>query len=406
MTRKRHLLISLLLSAMLLGAQSAGAADGETVRPELGKPLQAAQELIKAQKYKDALAKVREADAIGSKTAYESFVVDRMRGAAAAGAGDDATAVKSFEAVIKSGRLAAPEALKLSEAIAGSYYRAKDYANAMKWAQSYFKDGGSSPHIRTLLIQSQFLGGDYAGAAKELTAELANDEKAGKTPGEDRLQLLANCHLKLKDYVGYTAALERLVAHYPKRDYWNDLLLRTAKKPGFSDRLSLDLYRLQLATGNVHEPGEYMEMAQMALQAGLPAEAKKIIDQAFAKNILGAGADADRHKRLRDMANKQAADDLKTMPQSEAQVAGAKDGNAAVNLGFAYVTAGQAEKGIALMEKGIQKGGLRRPEDAKLHLAIAYLNAGNKAKAQQGFKSVQGSDGASDLARLWLLHSK
>ena len=42
----------------------------ESLRPEVGKPLQAAQELMKAQKYKEALAKIREADAVSGKTAY------------------------------------------------------------------------------------------------------------------------------------------------------------------------------------------------------------------------------------------------------------------------------------------------------------------------------------------------
>jgi hypothetical protein len=36
-----------------------------------------------------------------------------------------------------------------------------------------------------------------------------------------------------------------------------------------------------------------------------------------------------------------------------------------------------------------------------LHLGIAYLRAGNKAKANEAFRGVKGTDGAADLARLW-----
>jgi Flp pilus assembly protein TadD len=53
------------------------------------------------------------------------------------------------------------------------------------------------------------------------------------------------------------------------------------------------------------------------------------------------------------------------------------------------------------MEAGIAKGGLKRPEDDKLHLGIAYLQAGNRSKAVQVLKTVQGSDGTAELARLW-----
>ena len=79
---------------------------------------------------------------------------------------------------------------------------------------------------------------------------------------------------------------------------------------------------------------------------------------------------------------------------------------ALVNTGDVLVTMGRTDKGIALMEQGVQKGGLARPEDAKLHLAIAYLAAGQKAKAVATFKDVQGSDGTADLARLWLIHAQ
>jgi tetratricopeptide (TPR) repeat protein len=67
-----------------------------------------------------------------------------------------------------------------------------------------------------------------------------------------------------------------------------------------------------------------------------------------------------------------------------------------------YSGLGQHDKAIALIQKGIARGDLRNPEDAKLHLGIAYLRAGNKAKAAEAFRSVKGTDGTADLARLWL----
>ena len=49
---------------------------------------------------------------------------------------------------------------------------------------------------------------------------------------------------------------------------------------------------------------------------------------------------------------------------------------------------------------------MKRPEDAKLHLAIAYLLAGDNVKAQAAFKTVSGNDGTADLARLWTLYAR
>ena len=92
-----------------------------TVRPEIGKPLQAAQDLVKAQRYREALAKVHEADAIGGKTPAETFTIDRMRAVAAYGAGDNETAAKAFEAVIAAGRLPPGDQIKYVQTLGGLY---------------------------------------------------------------------------------------------------------------------------------------------------------------------------------------------------------------------------------------------------------------------------------------------
>lgn len=390
--------------AAALAAAGAQAQDG--LRPEVGKPLQAATELIKAGKYKEALAKVRDADAVGSKTANESFMVERMRIAAASGAGDVDTAAKSFDAISGNPKVSGAEKLRMVESIAGSYYRAKDYGRAMQWYQRYFKEGGTGAANRTLLIQTQYLSGDFAGAARELGSEVKAAEAAGSAPAEDRLQLLLNAAIKLNDNSTYVYAMEKLVTYYPKKEYWTDLLSRMTRKPGFSDRLVLDTFRLSLATGSMSATGDYMEMAQLALQAGLPLEGLQVVDKGFAAGALGKGADAERHKRLRDLVTKKLDEAKAARAATLAQAQSDKDGSGLVNIGFDMVMGGQGAQGLALMQQGITKGNLKRGDDAKLHLAIAQLAAGDAAKAQATLKTVGGSDGTADLARLWALYAR
>ena len=382
----------------------AAAVHAQSLRPEIGRPLQSAQEMIRAGKFREALAKVREADAVSGKTASEQTMIERMRLAAASGAGDADTAAKSFDAVAAG--VSGPDRLRMIESIAGTYYRAKDYAKAQAWYARYFKEGGTSSANRTLMIQTQYLSGDLAGATRELTAEINAAEKSGQVPAEDRINLLMNAAVRQKDVAGETFALERLVTYYPKKEYWATLLNRIQRKPGFSDRLSLDAYRLSLATGGLASAADYSEMAQLALQAGSAAEAKQVLDKGFAAGVLGTGAQAERDKRLRDLVQKRLDEAAKSAPEEERQALAAKDGNDLVTIGFDHVFAGQKQQGLQLMQQGINKGNLKRPEDAKLHLGIAQQMAGDTARAQQTFKSVTGNDGTADLARLWGLYSK
>ena len=397
------------IAASLLAAALAGGAPAlaqESLRPEIGKPLQAAQELIRAQRFREALAKVREAEAVGARNANETFLIERMRIAAASGAGDVETAARSFEALSGSGRVSGPDRLRMIESIAGGYYRAQQYAKAMQWGQRYFKEGGSSGAIRSMLIQSQYLSGDFAGAARELTAEVQAAERNGGPPAEDRLKLLLNAASKQGDNNAYVFAMEKLVTYYPKKEYWVDLLSRMQRKPSFSNRLSLDAYRLSLATGSMTAPADYMEMAQLALQADQPNESKLIVDKGFASGALGAGAEAERHKRLRDLVAKRLAENAAAREQEQRQAAASKSGDLLITAGLDLVYSGQAAKGAQLIQQGIAKGNLKRPEDAKLHLGVAQLLAGDKAKAQATFKTVQGTDGTGDLARLWGLYAR
>jgi tetratricopeptide (TPR) repeat protein len=135
-----------------------------------------------------------------------------------------------------------------------------------------------------------------------------------------------------------------------------------------------------------------------------------VIEQGYANGVLGKGALADRHTRMRDLAEKQAADDRKSLAKGDGDAAAAaeKDGISLVNLGFAYVTDGQFDKGLALMERGIAKGiaDPKRPQDAKLHLGVAYFMAGRKDKALEVFPTVTGIHGAADMGRLWTLRSR
>ena len=398
--RRLQALIAALLAGLCISATQA------QVRPEVGKPLQQASDLLKVGKAKEALAKVREAEAAGNKTPAEQLMIDRMKGAAAQRAGDNATAVAAFESVFNSGKLAPAEQAQIAESLAFAYSQQKDWARTGQWIAKAQAAGSTSAQLKQLQAYVQSQSGDYSAIAKEAQAAISAAEGAGRKPDEGDLLRLADAQQRMNNTAGRTATLDKLLAYYPKKEYWAIFLAQLPRKSGFSDRFSLDVLRLKLATGNLTKTDEFMEMAQLALQAGLPTEGRAVVEKGFAAGVLGSGEQAERHKRLRDLAVKQEGD-AKTSIDKQVQEAGAaKDGNALVQVGYALATMGQFDKGIALIEQGIAKGGLKRPEDAKLRLGLALLQSGkNKPKAVQTLRSVQGADGAADLGRLWAVYA-
>ncbi len=384
----------------VLAAGLMGTAGAQGMRPEVGKPLQQASELLRAGKAKEALAKAREADAVGGKTAAEQLTIDRMKAAAAQRAGDSGAAVQALESIY--GRVGGAEQGQIAEQLASAYAQMRNNGRASEWLAKAVAAGNNSGSVKQLQSYLQSSSGDYGAIAREAGAAVAAAEQAGRRPGEDDLLRLADAQSRTNNSSGQVVTLEKLALFYPKKDYWNAYLGRLPRKPGFADRFALDVLRLRLATGTLSRTEDYMELAQLSLQAGLPTEARGIIDQGIKAGLMGTGTEAARHQRLRDLAVKQEGEAKESLAKQSTEAETFKEGDGLVKVGVAYVSLGEVDKGIDLIRKGIAKGNLKRPEDAKLRLGLAQMkSAKEKAAGVQTLRGIKGTDGVAEIARTW-----
>jgi hypothetical protein len=390
----RTLAIAIAAAGMFTTAVAQG------LRPEVGKPLQQASEFLKAGKAKEALGKVREAEAVPNRTAAEQLTIDRMKGAAAQRAGDNATAAQALESVFN--KVSGNEQAQTAEQLAFAHSQLRDWSRSQQWATKAQQLGNNSAQLRQLISYLQSQSGDYAAIAKDAAAGIAAAEQAGRRPEEGDLLRLADAQQRSGNMGAYIGTLEKLLANYPKKEYWSAYLGRLTRKPGFAQRLGLDVMRLRLASGTLEKTDDFMEMAQLAIQAGYPAEGVDIVDKGFAARTLGVGPEAERHQRLKDLAVKRNAEKKASLAADAAAAAAAPEGDALVEVGYAYVTLGQVDQGVKLIEQGIAKGKLKRPEDAKLRLGMAQIQSpALKARGLQTLRSIKGSDGVAEVGRLW-----
>lgn len=389
-----------------LGLMGQAAAQAAQVRPEVGKHLKAASDLLKANKAAEAMAKVREAEGVPGRNAEENATLEQLRLSAASRLGDADSMVKAVDALKAAGKLPAAQQLQYTEYIAGTYLRAGNGAKALEWANKYFAAGGNSAAMKQVQTQAQLRSGDVGAVLKDTLADIQADEKAGRTPAKDKLDLLLWAANKKGDGATESLAVQKLLNHYPTKQLWSQVLGSLQSKKGFSSRFALDVARLKLATDNLKDANDYMELAQLAAQAGFPDEGKAVVNKGFANKILVPEADNNRPKRLDDLLNKRIAEAKAAQAQAEKDARAAREGDALVKLGLALAQRGQGAAGVKLVEEGIAKGNLKRPEDAKLYLGLAQFTAGDAAKAQQTWRTVRGTDGAADLAGLWAVYAR
>lgn len=294
------------------------------------------------------------------------------------------------------------------EAVALESLRSKDYKRAVAWARRYVQAGGAESELRPLLVQAYFGLGDFANAARELQWVIAAAERGGVAPSEEQLLLLQRCYAQRNDASAYAWALERLLTHYPKRTYWIDLHDQLRRQPDFDHFPALDVALLCFLSGALVSAPDYSAAAAQVQHAGFPILAKRVVDQGFAKGVLGKGAAG---APLREMRQQLAVESLAQqwhISRLEVEHAAdrSSDGAELFDLGFAHATLGDFEKGLAMMEQGICKGHFVNCQYARLRLGIAYLMAGQKAAAVESFSAVGGWHGASDLARIWGLYAR
>jgi len=383
-------------------AQAAAQPKPDTVRPELFKLLDPAQikPLMDAKNYTEVQNRVTQAEAFPDKTPYETYVLNRMKLSLATATGNEQAQITALEAIISSGKLPDADKAQFTQALAGMYYNAKNYPKAIEWFKRFQAENPNSDAATSPLIRSYYLSNDFANAMKLLRPQLEAAEKSGKAPSNEDLRLYASAANRVKDENAYLYGLEQLITYYPNDDYWMDTIHRgVVRKPGFQEANITDVLRLEFAAVKVMTPEMYTELAELALKDGFPTEAKKVMDAGFAAGALGTGSSAAQHRQLRDRATREAANDAKNIASGEASAAKSKTGAGLVNLGWAYVTMDQFDKGIGFIEQGIAKGGLKSPDEAKVRLGMAYLRAGQKDKAIATFQSVKAGGGLSDLAK-------
>ena len=371
----------LLGTAALSGASLVLSAPAEAaaVSAKVGAALKEAQSLAAAGNYKGAMAKVNEAEAVPNRTADDNQIISQMK---------QYIGVKSGDASI-GGALGA-------KAKFANDYNARKYKDVIDDADLLRKNNALDGSSMQIIAQAYYLSGDKAGCEHYIKSNFSS-------PGDETLELLMRCAYDAGDEPTQRSALETLVAHTGKPEYWNNLLKLSEHAQGMRDHDTLDIYRLKLLTGTIAGKDEYTLLAQLALQLGFPVEAEAVLEKAQAAKILTD----DRSAKLLALAKTQAGADLANMAKTLAAANAAAQGDDLVKLGEDQIGQGKAKDAVGTVQAGMKKP-LTDQSNAQIRLGMAYLSAGQKADAQKAFDAVKGpaTDKSVMIAHLWSLYAR
>ena len=381
------------------------AADKPMNTKAAGAKLQDAKKSIDAKRYPEAIAKLKEAQGVSGKNAYDDFVINQMLSFAYLKTNNFAEAEKVLEPMLTSEFVPKSELPTRVKQLLTINYQLKNYDKVIQLGDTASKGGYADDEILTLIGQAYYLKGDFKKSAQYMDGIIQGIVKSGKKPKEQTLVLVQNACTKSADNNCLQRTYEQLVTYYPKPVYWQNLvdaMYKTQTTGGNNDKTMLQVYRLASAVDVLKKPSDFTEYAQLALEMGGAGEAQAVLEKGFANKIFTEKRDVDRNQRLLDTAKKQATSD----PAAVAKAAGAagKSDDADVSMGLAYLGAQQYDKAVEAINRSLTKN--PQNADARLTLGIAELKAGRKDEARKAFKAVKGDPTLERLANLWTLHSQ
>ncbi len=365
------------------------------MRPEVARPLQAAQEAIQAKQPDVALQKIQEARATAQLTEPEKMFLERLSVVAAMNAQKFDVAASSLEYLLKSKELSAADRLTLTETMVSVSQRNKDHAKVVQWAKRYTEDGGKSQRVHIMKVQALALQGLHKDVLQEMQEVY---RAAGYQAEEGELRIYAFSQKQLKDDAGYINTLAQLVTRFPNKDYWTDLLNAMGRVAGISARTQLDVSRLMDAAGTMQEGEDFIDTAQFAIKAGLPHEALRVLDQGQAAGLY-KGALTSQVAKLKLQAQQRAAEDDKA---TKSLSLASDNVSMLVQLGDVLLSKGAWAEAAETYQKALSKGGLKREADARLHCGIALFKSKQMEQAKTMLQSVSGDASATLMAGLWI----
>jgi tetratricopeptide (TPR) repeat protein len=414
MTRLKSIAIAISLAVGTVGVSSVFVPEvvqAAEAKPKLSKavvgPLQKAQKALNEQKFDEALAELQKAKAVDKRQPHDDYQIDEFLAYVYIQQKNYLEAAKVYERMIASGLMPEDQVADRTKAVAQIYFQEKQYQQSADWAQKWIEANGFTEDMGVLLGQAYYLLENYKGSADTITKVVDLLEQQGQEPKENYYQLVLSSYAKLDDRPNVEKTLKRIVLHFPKPNYWENLL-DTYRRKSTSDRVTFGFYRLMNQVGVLKEKADFVEMAQLGIEMGVPGESQLVVEKGFQSGALNSGdkAEQDRFKRLLEAATKQADADRASLDQQAADAEKAAQGQRDVGMGEAYLSYGYYDKAIAAMERGLKKGGVTDVDEAQISLGIAYLGKGERERAREAFQAVKSGSKWADLAELWAIYAQ
>ena len=364
------------------------------VSKEAAQPLEALRVTVVAKDQANFAAHLAAAQAV-AKSPDEKYLIAKYRLQHAIHLKDAAAQVAAIDAVLESGGADAAETTQMQKYLGSAAIDAKDFARAETVLGPVVAANPNDLGPVIDLARAKIELKKDAEGMQLLRRAIQLETAAGRTAPEPWYRNVLGLAYRTKDRAVMTETNDALMRLYPSKENFKNSLILFRDNNQLAPDAELDLLRLMYASGGMTQAGEYVELANMLDENGLPGEAKSVLDAGIRAGVL-KGTTGQQLLRL---TSARIPEDRASLPSVEAKARAAAAGTLARNTAAAYSAYGDYAKAAELYRLALQKGGV----DANVvntRLGIALALAGRKAEAEAAFRAVTGA--SAGVAGLWL----
>ena len=254
-----------------------------------------------------------------------------------------------------------------------------------------------STNAYVLLANGYFQLKEYDKSLSNIQIAIDREEAAGKVPKEQWYNLARFIHFDRDNFREALDILEILVMYYPKKQYWVQASHLYGEEKDEARQLAIleATYEQNL----LDRSQDIVLLSQLYLQAEVPFPAARAMEKGLADDIVEKES---KNYELAGVAWRQAQEVTKSLPMLEAAASKSEKGELYARLGNVYLDVDKNKEAVEALKRGLDRGGVKRPDQARLALGMAYFNLGDFNAARRAFREARKDKRARSYADQWL----
>ncbi len=282
--------------------------------------------------------------------------------------------------------------------LAQLYMATEQYKKTISTMDKWFKEADApTPQAYILYGQAYYLLDDYAHAKAPVEKAIDLAKERGDQPQESWYQLIRQIYYETGEKQKALDVLDILIRNWPKRIYW----LQLASMYGEMNKEKLQISAMEAAyrNGYLNQSNELVNLAQLYLYHSTPYKAAKVMQKGMKDGIIEKKQD---NWELLSRGWLNAQEYKKAVGPLRQAASMSDDGKLYLRLAQVYQQLDDSKNTIEAIKLALDKGGLRRPDDAYVLKGMAEYELNRLSDARKSFVEAAKSKNSEKMANNWI----